>query len=232
VRDITDAVGVDVALVSYHFGGKRELFTALFQRRAKTLNAERLVMLEEVRSAARPGIPALEAIVNAFTFPMLERSARGGPGWKSYFALVAQVNNSPEWGPVLMTEHFDPIVARFIEVLCEALPGCSKREVFWGISSSPAPSRSRSRKPVASTSSRAASANPRISTACTSVWPPSLLRDFGRCVNLRRRRTRRGARRPPSDPRLPAAEPASAARPSVPSPCIREVTPYLRFNDR
>lgn len=132
VRDITDAVGVDVALVSYHFGGKRELFTALFQRRAKTLNAERLVMLEEVRSAARPGIPALEAIVNAFTFPMLERSARGGPGWKSYFALVAQVNNSPEWGPVLMTEHFDPIVARFIEVLCEALPGCSKREVFWG----------------------------------------------------------------------------------------------------
>src|SRR5271166_3605347 len=99
VRDITEAAAVDVALINYHFGSKRELFAAVFQRRAERLNPERLAMLEEVRRAALPGVPTLEAIVNAFTYPMLERSARGGPGWKSYFALVAQVNNSPEWGP-------------------------------------------------------------------------------------------------------------------------------------
>ena len=132
VRDITEAAEVDVALVSYHFGGKRELFTAVFQRRAEELNPERLAMLEEVRRASLPGVPSLEAIVNAFTYPMLERSARGGPGWKSYFALVAQVNNSPEWGPVLMTQHFDPLVQKFIAVLQEALPGCPSREVYWG----------------------------------------------------------------------------------------------------
>jgi AcrR family transcriptional regulator len=132
VRDITEAAGVDVALVSYHFGGKRELFAAVFQRRAELLNPERLAMLEEVRRAALPGVPTLEDIVNAFTYPLLERSARGGPGWKSYFALVAQVNNSPEWAPVLMTQHFDPLVVKFISVLREALPGCSPREVYWG----------------------------------------------------------------------------------------------------
>jgi hypothetical protein len=77
-------------------------------------------------------VPTLEDIVNAFTYPLLERSARGGPGWKSYFALVAQVNNSPEWAPVLMTQHFDPLVVKFISVLREALPGCSPREVYWG----------------------------------------------------------------------------------------------------
>src|SRR3984957_15832241 len=132
VRDITEEAGVDVALVSYHFGGKRELFAAVFQRRAELLNPERLAMLEEVRRAALPGVPTLEDIVNAFTYPLLERSARGGPGWKSYFALVAQVNNSPEWAPVLMTQHFDPLVARFIAVLREALPGCSAREIYWG----------------------------------------------------------------------------------------------------
>ncbi len=132
VRDITAAAGVDVALVSYHFGGKRDLFTAVFRRRAEILNFERIAMLEQVRRAALPGSPALEVIVNAFTYPMLERSARGGPGWKSYFALVAQVNNSPEWGPVLMTEHFDPLVAKFIAVLREALPGCPAREIYWG----------------------------------------------------------------------------------------------------
>ncbi len=42
VRDITEAAGVDVALVNYHFGSKRELFTAVFQRRAELLNPERL----------------------------------------------------------------------------------------------------------------------------------------------------------------------------------------------
>ena len=132
VRDITEAAEVDVALVRYHFGGKRELFTAVFQRRAEELNPERLAMLEEVRRGALPGVPTLEAIVNAFTHPMLERSARGGPGWKSYFALVAQVNNSPEWGPVLMTRHFDPLVEKFIAVLQESMPGCPPREVYWG----------------------------------------------------------------------------------------------------
>ncbi len=89
-------------------------------------------MLEQVRRQALPGAPALEDIVNAFTYPLLERSARGGPGWKSYFALVAQVNNSPEWGPVLMTEYFDPLVERFIAVLREALPDCEPREIYWG----------------------------------------------------------------------------------------------------
>jgi AcrR family transcriptional regulator len=132
VRDITEAADVDVALVSYHFGGKRELFAAVFQRRAEQLNPERLAMLENVRRNALPGTPTLVEIVYAFTYPLLERSARGGPGWKSYFALLAQVNNSPEWGPVLMTKHFDPLVEKFIAVLREALPGCAAREIYWG----------------------------------------------------------------------------------------------------
>jgi AcrR family transcriptional regulator len=131
LRAITQAARVDVALVGYHFGGKRALFTAVFERRAVLLNRERLELLEAVRRAALPGAPSLEAIVNAFTQPLLERAARGGAGWKSYFALIAYVNNSPEFGP-LMTRHFDPLVGRFIAVMREALPRCPPREIYWG----------------------------------------------------------------------------------------------------
>jgi AcrR family transcriptional regulator len=132
VRDITEAAGVDVALINYHFGSKRELFAAVFRRRAEMLNPERLARLDDVRRAALPGVPTLEDIINSFTYPLLERSARGGPGWKSYFALVAQINNSPEWGPVLMTQYFDPLVERLVAALREALPDCPLREIYWG----------------------------------------------------------------------------------------------------
>src|SRR3981081_4080050 len=78
VRNITDAAEVDVALVNYHFGSKRELFAAVFQRRAEILNPERLARLEEVRRAALPGVPSLEDIINSFTYPLLARPGRRG----------------------------------------------------------------------------------------------------------------------------------------------------------
>jgi AcrR family transcriptional regulator len=133
IRDITGAAGVDVALANYHFGSKQGLLQAVFMRRAESLNAERLERLDSVLDEARAAkkTPTLESIIDAFTHPLLDRSARGGPGWKSYFALVAEVNNSPEWGGVLMTRHFDPVVHRFIDAIRLALPGRDDRDIYW-----------------------------------------------------------------------------------------------------
>ena len=130
IRDITDAAKLDVALVNYHFGNKRALLTSVFERRAEVLNRERMERLEAVRIHAG-GTLELESVLNAFMEPLILRSIRGGRGWKAYFALVAQVNNSPELS-ALMTRHFDPVVHKFIDVLLEALPGADPRDVYWG----------------------------------------------------------------------------------------------------
>jgi AcrR family transcriptional regulator len=131
IRDITKTAGVDLALANYHFGPKKNLLSAVLERRAQVLNDERLRMLDEARRSAAPGAPSAEAVINAFTYPLNNRSARGGPGWKSYFALIAQINNSPEWGGVMMSQNFDHVVHVFIDALRSSLPDCPERELYW-----------------------------------------------------------------------------------------------------
>jgi AcrR family transcriptional regulator len=131
IRDITGAAGVDVALANYHFGSKLGVLEAVFTRRAEDLNNERLERLDELLAAGGRRPPTLEAIIDAFTRPLLDRSERDASGWKSYFALVAEVNNSPEFGGLLMTRHFDPVVQRFIDAIRLALPRAAERDIYW-----------------------------------------------------------------------------------------------------
>ena len=100
-------------------------------RRAEILNIERLRKLEIVIDRAHPRAPSVESIIDAFTHPLLDRSSRGSPGWKAWFAIIAQVNNSKDLGGLIMTRYFDPVVQAFIRALQQAMPGCDKRDMYW-----------------------------------------------------------------------------------------------------
>ena len=80
VRDITGAAGVDLALVNYHFGSKKQLLAAVIERRGQVLNEERLRRLAEERLRAAPDPPSTEAVVDAFFDPILDRLAHAGSG--------------------------------------------------------------------------------------------------------------------------------------------------------
>ena len=130
VRQIMSRAGADVALAYYHFKSKRDLFDAVLMRRADHLNGIRLAALEALEAdGASP--PTLEAIIGAFTDPLLEILDQDPKQWRDYMALIAQINNSPERGGELMTRFFDPLVNRFLDAIRRAVPECAEEDLFW-----------------------------------------------------------------------------------------------------
>lgn len=131
LRAIAKAANVDVALANYHFGRKIELFDAVLMRRAKILNEARLADLEACLEESTPNAPTVEAIIRAYLRPLLMRPEVGERGWKNYYALIAYVNNSPEWGEKMMTQFFNPVIDKFIDALRMALPGADEAGIYW-----------------------------------------------------------------------------------------------------
>lgn len=132
LRAIAREAEVDVALANYHFGRKHELFEAAFMRRAELLNRWRIDALDRAIAKAAPGPPSVRAVMDAYLRPILTGPHVRDPAWRSYFALVAYVNNSTEWGGRLMSQFFNPMVDRFIAALRLAMPDVPDDRLFWG----------------------------------------------------------------------------------------------------
>jgi len=131
VREVAKAAGVDVALLYYYFKTKRELFDAVFERRAEILNQARMQSINEYeRSAPLSGL-TVEGAIDAFLRPVLTQAATADPGWRAYFALVAQVNGTPTWGGATMTRYFDPVIQRLLDLLRRILPDADDVDLYW-----------------------------------------------------------------------------------------------------
>ena len=129
VREVTTKAEVDVALVYYYFANKMDLFDAVLRRRADIVNSERIELLQ--KAAATPGDDMLERLISAFIDPLFKYLATGEEGWRNYCALIAQVNNSTEWGGEVMTRFFEPVVKQLVAGLRQVLPDTEDEDLYW-----------------------------------------------------------------------------------------------------
>jgi AcrR family transcriptional regulator len=133
LADIAAEAGVRVALLHYHYGTKEDLFAAVIARRAK----ENVAGLEESLAAAlaTPGSPGERraAIIRAFVKPVIDKSMRGGEGWKNYIRLLARLANLPQEESFLSPyrSSFDGIVADYVAALRTLHPEMDGQDVHW-----------------------------------------------------------------------------------------------------
>src|SRR5207245_5719134 len=83
------------AAINYHFGSKEDLIVAVFERRVVPVNEARLAALDAVEQAAGKKRPQLEAILDAFIRPALQRSLQAPKSERAFSKLFGRCLSEP-----------------------------------------------------------------------------------------------------------------------------------------
>ena len=127
LRAITAEAGANSAAANYHFGSKKGLLDAVFERHATGMAVERATLLADCR--AEPGRPPLlEQVISAF----LEPGMRGEHGGTTFARLRGRMlAESSDQTRELYALYFNDSSGRFLEALGETLPELPAHDLHW-----------------------------------------------------------------------------------------------------
>jgi len=146
LRAIMRECGVNAAAVHYHFGSKEALLEKIFERRAGTLNAERLQLLGALtgstrgraRAAGTAGQDALllEKILDAFLrpsfgWPDAGHADRGAEVRRFTRLRSVLAHEDAALSQRLIERHFNETSKCFVAALRNALPHLPESALFW-----------------------------------------------------------------------------------------------------
>lgn len=120
MKAIARAAGVSQSLLHYHFGTKEALYADVIGRRARAINEERAVLLEQVDLEAPD---AVARIFRAFLAPPLGPRGGGMAFARIFSGLVAGGARDH----ALIEQYYDATAHRFIDALCAAQPGATRQ---------------------------------------------------------------------------------------------------------
>jgi AcrR family transcriptional regulator len=132
MRHITEAAGVNLASVNYHFGSKDGLIAAVFQRHLVPLNQARLAMLDAVETEAGSRAPTIEAVLEAFIHPTVAREIDSPRDSAALLGLLGRCMSEPAvYFEKHIRPHFEALKERFDAAVARALPELPADEIFW-----------------------------------------------------------------------------------------------------
>lgn len=131
MRSITNAAGVNLAAINYHFGSKDGLVKAIFARRLAPMNAERLRRLRNLETEYNHSIP-LNALIGAFISPALELSRDEQGGGARFIRLLGRSYTEPsESLQDAVRGMYQQVIESFKPAFAAALPGLDRAELYW-----------------------------------------------------------------------------------------------------
>lgn len=120
VRDITARADCNVSAVTYHFGGKRKVYVAVFEERLTDLTRHRVDALEVLMRSATP---ALERVIETFAVAFLDPLRGNERGRETMLLLLREMVDGHLPVSLVAERMVRPTVAALTQALDRACPG-------------------------------------------------------------------------------------------------------------
>lgn len=133
LRTLTEAAGVNLAAVNYHFGSKKALFVTLVRESIHPVNAERIRRLDLIADRYSTEPPPAEDVIDAYLRPLFEQAGAHQESQTHFLRMVGRVLTEPEdfWKLFEEGSDFHAVTSRFTQTLRQSLPHLPADEVEW-----------------------------------------------------------------------------------------------------
>jgi AcrR family transcriptional regulator len=132
LRQITALADVNLAAVNYHFQTKDELVRAVYSRRLRPINEERIALLDALEREHGDNPVPLDSLLHAFYAPGFVAISRLAGLGVTFTKMMGRIYTDPNPGvDRIFSEEIAPVAARFNRAFGKALPHLTQKEVFW-----------------------------------------------------------------------------------------------------